>query len=63
MNFVIEDLNRIPEYIRPLREKKIHQVEIVLCTNGYRRRDPFIVKKFSGSNSNIIERFERENPP
>ena len=60
MNFVIEDLNRIPEYIRPLREKKIHSGGNSSVYEWVSKEGSFIVKKFSGSNSNIIERFERE---
>ena len=60
MNFVIEDLSRIPEYIRPLREKKIHSGGNSSVYEWESKQGSFIVKKFSGSNSNIIERFERE---
>lgn len=60
MNFVIEDFNRIPEYIRPLREKKIHSGGNSSVYEWESLQGSFIVKKFSGSNSNIIERFERE---
>ena len=60
MNSAIEDLKSIPAYIKPLKEKKIHAGGNSSVYEWENEDGSYIVKKFSGANSNIAERFERE---